>query len=169
MAEEIKKQHLDFNAIGEDGISEIEMYNPDLQINETFRMNEIQEYARPRVEEIFLFVSKELRKYGKSSLPGGAVLIGGAANLEGIEQVAKEVLKNPIFKYAFDRNLVEFVPDYNDDPTFINCISLAAYALFHHDEFNLNQKVSKASFSSNNNSEEGGGVGGFFKKLLPWS
>jgi cell division protein FtsA len=169
MAEEIKKQHLNFGAIGEDGISEIEMYNPDLQINETFKMNEIQEYARPRVEEIFLFVSKEIRKYGKSSLPGGAVLIGGAANLEGIEQVAKEVLKNPIFKYAFDRNLVEFVPDYNDDPSFINCISLAAYALFHHDEFNLSQKVSKTNFSSSNSHDESGGVGGFFKKLLPWS
>jgi cell division protein FtsA len=165
MAEEIKRQHLSFETASEDDISEVEMFNPDLQINESFKIDEIKEYAKPRVEEIFLFVSRELRKHGKSSLPGGAVLIGGGASLEGIENIARSVLRIPIFKYAFDRNLVEFVPDYNDDPAFINVISLASYALFHHDELNYSAPK-KAGLGTS--SEAGSGVGGFLKNILPW-
>ena len=60
MAEEIKKQYLDLlvprggNENDEedidfedlDSISEIEMFNPDLQINESFKISQIKEYAK---------------------------------------------------------------------------------------------------------------------------
>jgi cell division protein FtsA len=170
MAEEIKKQHLDLSGNDEDTIPELEMFNPDLQINETFKISEISQYARPRVEEIFLYISKELRKLGKNALPGGAVLVGGGAGLKGIEEVAKDVLRQPIFRYAFDKNVVEFVPDYNNDPAFINAIALAAYSLFHSEELSYNQKFSKPSPSHrNSNSDNKGGVGGFLKNMWPWS
>lgn len=169
MAEEIKKQHLKFKVEDEEDINEIEVFNPDLQINENFKINEIQEYAKPRIEEIFLFVYKELRKLGKTSLPGGAVLIGGGSSLEGIDLVAREILKIPIFKYNFDRKSVEFVPDYNNDPAFINCIALAAYSLYHENEQSVNQKFTKTSFSTTVATEQGSGIGSFLKKLLPWS
>jgi len=168
MAEEIKKQHLDLSHDFESEITEVELFNPDLQINETFKIQEINDYAKPRVEEIFLYIHKELRKLGKNSLPGGAVLIGGGASLKGIDDVAKEVLKQPIFKYAFDRNTIEFVPDYNNDPAFINSIALAAYSLFHSEDISYSQKHSK-SVSSKSNNNQNNGVGGFFRNLWPWS
>lgn len=170
MAEEIKKQHLDLSREEETDIEQVEIYNPDLQINESFKINQVGDYAKPRVEEIFLFVSRELRKLGKSSLPGGAVLIGGGSNLKGIELVARDILKIPIFKYAFDKNLVEFVPDYNNDPSFINCIALAAYSLYHQDENNYSsEKFTKQSFSKKGLPDKSNGVGGFLKNLLPWT
>jgi len=168
MAEEIKKQHLNFEGDLDPELNEIEMFNPDLQINETFKISDIQDFARPRIEELFLFLGRELRKLGKSSLPGGAVLVGGGSSLKGIETIARKIMKIPIFRYTFDKNLVEFVPDYNNDPAFINCISLAAYSLYHQDEINYSQKLSSGGFNSGGNSE-GGGFGGFLKKILPWS
>ncbi len=169
MAEEIKKQHLKFELeeTNED-IQTIEVFNPDLQINEVFKINEIREYARPRIEEIFLFIKNELRKLGKTSLPGGAVLIGGGANLEGIDLIARNILKIPIFKYNFDRNLVEFVPDYNNDPTFVNAIALSTYYLFHQDENNFTQKIGKNTYLPTANNNNSNGFWSNFKKILPW-
>lgn len=170
MAEEIKKQHLDLTQVEETDINQVEIYNPDLQINESFKIDQANEYAKPRVEEIFLFISRELRKLGKSSLPGGAVLIGGGSNLKGVELIARDILKIPIFKYAFDKNLVEFVPDYNNDPSFINCIALAAYSLYHQDENNYSsEKFTKQNFNKKGLPEQNSGVGGFLKNLLPWT
>lgn len=170
MAEEIKKQHLD---LSDDAMKneEVEVFNADLQINENFKLDEISDYARARAEEIFLYLNKELRKVGKNSqLPGGAVLIGGGASLKGVDDVAKDVLKLPIFKYTFDRKAITFVPDYNNDPSFINSISLAAYTLYHSEESNYNNKMNRAGNQPRSNSSESGG--GFFSKLkglLPWS
>jgi cell division protein FtsA len=182
MAEEIKRVHLDLHEQLSDDQEHhtVEVFNPDLNINEQFSHGEILQYARPRVEEIFNYISKELRKMGKTSLPGGGVLIGGGAALNGLEDVAKTVLKQPIFKYIFDRKYVEFVPDYNDDPTFINAISLASYALIHTGEKNYNNftagnnsrsiALSSQNHSrSNQNSSNSGGFKEFLKKLLPWS
>jgi cell division protein FtsA len=173
MAEEIKKQHLNLGAEVDKEIAEVEMYNEDLQINETFKTKEISQYARARAEEIFLFLNKELRKIGKNSqLPGGAVLTGGGSSLKGIEAIAKDILKLPIFKYTFDRNNVEFVPDYNDDPSFINAISLAAYSLYHNEENNYagakNPRQNQHHKNMGNGDKRSGGFMDNMKKFLPW-
>jgi cell division protein FtsA len=171
MAEEIKKQHLNLSSEVDDNLEQIEMFNPDLQINETFKIQEIRQYARARIEEIFLYVNRELRRMGKNGqLPGGAVLIGGGSALAGIDEIAKDVLRLPIFKYNFDRNIVEFVPDYNGDPSFINAISLAAYSLYHSEEMNYSKpNRGQTSGRITGRKSEGEGLGGFFRKLLPWS
>jgi len=175
MAEEIKKQYLNLEKVTQNEEEEdsdtIEMYNPDLQINESFKQKEIREYAKPRVEEIFSFIQKDLQKAGKTALPGGAVLIGGGSNLHGVTEVAKEVLKLPIFKYVFDKKRIEFVPDYNNDPTFINCITLAAYSLFHQEELDFQDKIAQFRTQGyrDNGDNSSGGVSNFLKKFLPWS
>ncbi len=172
MAEEIKQQHLTLDAESDKGVDEVEMYNPDLQINESFKTKDISQYARARAEEIFLYLNKELRKISKNSqLPGGAVLVGGGSSLKGIEQVAKDILKLPIFKYTFDRNLVEFVPDYNDDPSFINCISLAAYSLYHAEEVGFSGgKLPRGALPNKPQSGDSNGskLMSNLKKFLPW-
>jgi cell division protein FtsA len=139
MAEEIKKIYLNLQD-NEEEDREIEIFNPDLQVNETFRIKQITQYAKPRVEEIFVMILKELKKIGKTSLPGGAVIIGGGSSLKGIDEIAKQILRLPTFKYVFDKNQIEFVPDYNNDPSFINCIALAAYSYHHQDESQPNTK-----------------------------
>jgi cell division protein FtsA len=140
MAEEIKKIYLDLSNNEQDEDSSIEIFNPDLQVNESFKIKEVNQYAKPRVEEIFVMILKELKKIGKTSLPGGAVIIGGGSSLKGIDEIAKQILRIPTFKYVFDKNQIEFVPDYNNDPSFINCIALAAYSYHHQEEGPTNNK-----------------------------
>ncbi|NJK70866.1 MAG: cell division protein FtsA [Thermales bacterium] len=170
LAEEIKKQHLNLDPDSDNQDEEVEIFNPDLQINETFKSSEIVDYAKARTEEIFIYLNKELRKLGKNAqLPGGAILIGGGASLKGIEEVAKKTLKLPIFKYSFDRSMVEFVPDYNNDPTFINAISLAAYSIYYSDDLTLNNSSLKANTTrSGGSGEEKASFGDILKNLLPW-
>lgn len=169
MAEEIKKKYLDLSLDYDSTIQEIEMYNAEMQINEKFLMDDIRNVARARIEEIFHIIRQELRKIDKiGKLPGGAILIGGGSNLKGIDLIAKEVLRLPIFKYQFDRTKIDFIPDYNGDPTFINSISLLHYYFFNSSELptankkNQSQKnlpatvVPQLDFST------------IFKKIWPW-
>jgi cell division protein FtsA len=170
MAEEIKKQYLDLSNTEEEGeIAEIEIFNPDLQFNEKFRMSEIREYATPRIEELFMMILKELKKIGKNSLPGGAVLIGGGASLKGIENVCKRIVKLPTFRFVFDKSTIDFVPDYNNDPAFINCIALAAYSYHHQDESNITKKTSGMNNSLKNAAQNSvGGLWDRIRKILPF-
>jgi cell division protein FtsA len=187
MAEDIKKQHLQFTIDEESDLDDkpakksqkkiletiqtVEMYNPDLQKNEAFKTNEITTYARARAEELFHYLNKELRKIGKNSqLPGGVVLVGGGSSLTGIEDIAKDVLKLPIFKYTFDRNSIDFVPDYNNDPSFINSIALAAYSLYHSEEAGYTNKLSRGLANGHRNQvgETQKNIMETIKKFLPW-
>jgi cell division protein FtsA len=163
MAEEIKKQFLTLGAL-ENENEEIEIYNPDLQINEKFKLIDIQQYAKPRVEEIFSMIYRDLKKIGKNSLPGGCVLIGGGSSLNGIDEVSRQTLKLNTFKYVFDLNSIEFVPDYNNDPAFINCIALTAYS-YHHQDDNQSKKIGK---NSNKSTSGNGSFWSNIKKYLPF-
>src|SRR3989338_5078796 len=61
-----------------------------------FSKKEVAEIIEARIEEIMESVDKELKKIGKSGmLPAGVVLTGGGAKLEGIVEVAKNVLRLP--------------------------------------------------------------------------
>lgn len=55
---------------------------------------QLQNIAGARLDEIFSLVRKELKKVGKDVLlPGGVVLTGGGAKMDGIEELAKEALQ----------------------------------------------------------------------------
>ena len=58
-----------------------------------FQTGEIDEIVEARLEEIFEAINKELKRAGRAGkLPNGAVLTGGAAQLKGIVEYAKESL-----------------------------------------------------------------------------
>ncbi len=64
--------------------------------NHVFNASEVNMIIEARVEEIFEFVDKELRKIHKSrKLPGGVVLVGGTSNIPGIAEFAREKLQLP--------------------------------------------------------------------------
>lgn len=54
------------------------------------------EIIQPRVEEIFTIVDRELKKAGYEDLPGGAVITGGAAIMEGIPELAEQIFDMPV-------------------------------------------------------------------------
>lgn len=60
----------------------------------TFSMDDVVMITEARVEELFEYVDKELRKIRRfRKLPGGVVLTGGTAKLPGITVFAKERLQ----------------------------------------------------------------------------
>lgn len=166
IAEKLKRDHLDVNQTTNE---EIEILNEDTGMNEYFTSGDLVNYARPRVEEIFYYLNKELKKAPRTTqTPGGVVLIGGGASLTGITEVARNILKLPIFKHNFDKNLVEFVPDYDGSPSFMNAIALSAYLLYHGEEISQTQKFNNHAIVGQNPKTEGGGLMAFLKKFLPW-
>mgnify|MGYP001230769878 CR=1 FL=1 len=61
-----------------------------------FTQLEIADIIEARVEEIFELALAELNKMGVEDLPGGYVLTGGVANLDGILELAQVVLNNRV-------------------------------------------------------------------------
>jgi cell division protein FtsA len=61
-----------------------------------FSMADIHMVVEARIEELFEYVDKELKKIHRSrKLPGGVVLVGGTSRLPGIADFAKESLELP--------------------------------------------------------------------------
>lgn len=59
-----------------------------------FKSEDVAMIAESRVEELFEYVQKELTRVHRAhKLPGGIVIVGGAANLPGIADFAKERLQ----------------------------------------------------------------------------
>jgi cell division protein FtsA len=169
MAEDIKRQYLDLSYDYDETITDIEMYNPETHTNEQFEMAMIRNFARARAEEIFALIRAELKLVDRlGKLPGGCVLVGGGSSLKGIEEVAREVLKLPIFKYQFDRNKIDFIPDYNGDPAFINSISLLHYYINHQEEKPLNKKSNQSVITNLTSSSSNLDFSGIVKKIWPW-
>lgn len=88
-----------------------------------FTKSDVHMIIEARVEELFEFVDKELRKIGRSrKLPGGVVLVGGTAKLPGLANFAKDKLQLParVGKLQPLLGLVDVV----DDPGYITAIGL---------------------------------------------
>ncbi len=64
------------------------------KINYGFEAEDIHMVVEARVDELFDFVEKELKRIHKSrKLPGGVVIVGGTANIPGIALFAREKLQ----------------------------------------------------------------------------
>jgi cell division protein FtsA len=56
----------------------------------------VSDIAQARVEELFERVEQELKKVDRSGmLPAGVLLTGGGVKLEGVPEVAKQILRLP--------------------------------------------------------------------------
>ncbi|MBI3256090.1 MAG: cell division protein FtsA, partial [Candidatus Andersenbacteria bacterium] len=64
---------------------------------ESVSRKEVANIISARLEEIFLFVDRELKRINRSGLlPAGVVLTGGGARMEGVIDLAKKKLRLPI-------------------------------------------------------------------------
>lgn len=88
----------------------------------------VAEIIEARLNEIFTLIKNELRRINRDGqLPAGAVLTGGGAKLEDIDQVAKNVLKLPCV-IGKPHNLKGMV-DKVYDPRFSTAVGLMLYQL----------------------------------------
>lgn len=88
----------------------------------------VAEIIEARLTEMFGMVKQELRKINRDGqLPAGAILSGGGAKLEDIDQVAKEILKLPSV-IGKPHNLKGMV-DKVYDPRFSCAVGLMLYQL----------------------------------------
>ncbi|HEY1835333.1 MAG TPA: cell division protein FtsA [Candidatus Saccharimonadales bacterium] len=80
----------------------------------TFKAEDILMVTEARVDELFEYVDKELRKIQRSrKLPGGVVLVGGTAKFPGLAEFVKEKLQLParVGKLQTLAGLVDTVED----------------------------------------------------------
>jgi cell division protein FtsA len=92
----------------------------------SFERKEIEMIVAARLDETFELVDRELAKISRSGkLPGGAVLVGGGANLAGLDEYVKDRLRLPA-RVAKPHGFAGLV-DTIDGPEFATAIGLMLY------------------------------------------
>ncbi len=92
----------------------------------TLPRRELAEIIQPRMEEILELIDMEIKKNGfEEKAAAGVVLTGGASLLDGIEQLAEEILQVPI-RVGTPRNIVGMV-DIINSPKFATGVGLVCF------------------------------------------
>lgn len=92
----------------------------------TFARKDVDMIVEARLDETFQLVDKELDKINRTGkLPGGVVLVGGGANLEGLDEYVKDRLRLPA-RVAKPHGFAGLV-DTIDAPEFATAIGLMLY------------------------------------------
>ena len=87
----------------------------------------LSEIIEPRGEEIFSLVSRELKKTGyEEMIASGVVLTGGAANMDGIVELAEKTLDLPV-RIGIPSNIGGLV-DIVSNPLYATGVGLTLYA-----------------------------------------
>lgn len=110
IAEKVKLEHAALADAGKPGRVSVEHDKR----NYVFDSDDVKMIIEARVEEIFDYVDKELKKIHRShKLPGGVVLVGGTAKIPGIAEFAKDRLELPS-KVASMEKLAGITDDIQD-------------------------------------------------------
>ncbi|WP_042356327.1 cell division protein FtsA [Bacillus rubiinfantis] len=64
--------------------------------HQQFNQLYVSEIIEARMEEIFELVANELKRMDVKELPGGFVLTGGTANMQGVLELAQDMFNNPV-------------------------------------------------------------------------
>lgn len=108
---------------------------------------------QPRAEEILCLIKREIKRSGyRGMLPGGCVLTGGTASLDGLTELAREVLEMPV-RVGVPEN-VGGLADVVSSPRFAACIGLLMYGTRNRHEFG--------------DMDEHFHLGGMFSRLRAW-
>src|SRR5699024_9269508 len=63
---------------------------------QTYNQLDLADIIEARLEEIYTYVAKEIRKMGYSELPGGFVLTGGCMKMPGTLELAQDLYQNNV-------------------------------------------------------------------------
>ncbi|WP_391208404.1 cell division protein FtsA [Psychrobacillus sp. L4] len=120
-AEMIKLQygHAFYDDASDDELFEVPVIGADMK--EQYSQRYIAEIIGVRLEELFELVLEEFYRMGLQDLPGGVVVTGGVAKLEGIGQLARHILQTRVRLYT---------PDYIGvrEPQYTTAVGLIRYA-----------------------------------------
>ncbi len=115
----IKHGHAFYDQASEDEVFTVGIIGSDQQ--QQFNQLEIADIIEARMEEIFELIQNELRKMNVRDLPGGFVLTGGMANMQGVLELAQDMFQSRV-RLA--------VPDYIGvrEPQFTTAVGLIKFA-----------------------------------------
>ncbi|GGA83941.1 cell division protein FtsA [Ornithinibacillus halotolerans] len=102
-AEDIKLNHghAFYNDAQEDEVFEASTIGSNAK--QTFNQLQIADMIEARLEEIYAYAEREIRRMGYHELPGGYVLTGGTMKMPGALELARDV---------FQANVRNAIPDY---------------------------------------------------------
>ncbi|KIL44801.1 cell division protein FtsA [Jeotgalibacillus soli] len=118
----VKHGHAFYDYASEEEVFSVPIIGSDQ--HQQFNQLEISDIIEVRLEEMFELVRNELRRLNIHDLPGGFVLSGGVANMQGVLDLAQTVLQNQV-RVA--------IPDYIGvrEPQYTTAVGLIKYAHKH--------------------------------------
>jgi cell division protein FtsA len=139
-AEKIKKQygHAFYEDASDEQLFEVPVVGTDT--TDQYSQRYIAEIIGVRLEELFELVLDELARMGIQDLPGGIVISGGVAQLEGIAQLARQVMLTRVRIYT---------PDYIGvrEPAFTTSVGLIRYANADDDFYGRSEPTTVTSYA----------------------
>src|SRR5699024_7846296 len=120
-AEDIKLNygHAFYNDAQEDETFEASIIGSNHR--ETYNQLQISDMIEARLEEIYAYAEREIRRMGYQQLPGGYVLTGGTMKMPGVMELAQDL---------FQSNVRVAIPDYIGvrEPQFIAGVGILQFA-----------------------------------------
>ncbi|MFF2445933.1 cell division protein FtsA [Neobacillus sp. NPDC058068] len=115
----IKYGHAFFDNASEDEFFSVPIIGSDQ--HQQFNQLYVSEIIEARMEEVFELIAHELKRLGVTDLPGGFVLTGGTAKMQGILELAQDIFQTPVRIAS---------PDYIGvrEPQYTTAVGLIKYA-----------------------------------------
>jgi cell division protein FtsA len=130
-AEHVKETygHAIPSAVPPDETIEIDTFGAEPR--RTVNRRRVCEIIQARMEEILEYIEQDVRRAGLNEIvAAGLVLTGGAANLEGVERLAADVLRMPV-RVAYPRDVVSSA-EFIVSPAYATSIGLLSWAAREH-------------------------------------
>lgn len=131
----LKHGHAFYDHASEDEFFEVPIIGSDQK--QQFNQLEVADIIEARMEEIFSLVQDELKMMNIRDLPGGFVLTGGTANMQGVLELAQDIFQSRV-RIA--------IPDYIGvrEPQYTTAVGLIQFA---YKNAKLKGKKMEAAFS----------------------
>jgi cell division protein FtsA len=131
----LKHGHAFYEYASEEEVFEVSIIGSDQQ--QQFNQLEVADIIEARMEEIFSLVQDELKHMNIRDLPGGFVLTGGTANMQGVLELAQDIFQSRV-RIA--------IPDYIGvrEPQYTTAVGLIQFA---YKNAKLKGKKMEAAFS----------------------
>ncbi len=155
IAEMVKLQHAALEGSGKTGRLSV----VHEKMNHAFDADDIHMVVEARVDEIFDYIEKELKRIHKSrKLPGGTVLVGGTANIPGIAAFAREKLQ--LSSRLGNFNSLQGIIDDIKKPEYVTAVGLMQLDMLFAEQMDMQSSGVVSAAGSIMDT-----LGGLFKKL----